>query len=366
MEIYAHSISKIFFAISILALVLTASGCINFQGGNDVAETQPPDEFANTQTETSTPKPTTYNISEVTEIQSQENEYQQSGQAFNDLIHERMEMHRTRLLDSRAFANNSVRLTVGLYNDTGKFADGSFRASAMDITQTVSTVVKERTSADEGLAMRNGTGGLLHQPKKVLVRVQDTDGEHVGNLEINSQLARAYMNRKFGSASFADHVLSSIRLKRDVEIGDNPPEWYLNLSQLRNWGLIYIDEVRELSDPSDDVFEHQIPTVGLSPNPEKMTVHHEIKDWDSDEMGQYRVSGEATIFGSYWRATKRSWALPPRRLKVAIHHVDKNTVLKGYMDREHVYELLSARYINKTTLTEYQESSKTKFIEDEG
>lgn len=170
------------------------------------------------------------------------------------------------------------------------------------------------------------------------------------------------MNNRFGTEAFTDHVVGSFDLNRSISRGKKAPEWYLNLSQLRNWGLVYIEEVQNLSDPNDHGYNEVLPTSSLSPKPDTFRLHHEIEDWDADEMGQYATSAEATIYGAYWRTVAKSWAKPPKQMSVYIHVEEKND-LKGLMDRKQVYKLLASE-INQTTLTRYQESSQTEFVED--
>lgn len=273
-----------------------------------------------------------------------------------------MEIHRTKFVESRAFRNNTVELTIELYNNTGDYADGSLRASAMDVTQVVATLVHGRTTSNESLAFENGTDGLLHQPENVFVLIQGTDGGSVGRFEVNPSLARAYMDHRFGTDAFADQVVRTFDIDREVARGKHDPEWYLNLSQLRNWGLVYINEVRQSSNPEDNGYNKSIPTSGVSPRPEDFEIHHEIQDWSAGDMGQYATSAESTIYGAYWRTTRKSLAMPPERVSVYIHVVGKKD-LKSYMKRKHVYDLLSSPQINQTTLTNYQLSRQTKFVE---
>jgi len=349
-------------AIVLLSLALAGSGCVDIRGEDGGSDTMPPSSPTDTETEepiSSTPTTTKEQTSLV-----KENEFVRSGTAFNNEISERLEIHRTKFVESRAFRNNTVELTVELYNNTDEYADGSLRASAMDVTQAVATLVHGRTTSNESLAFENGSDGLLHQPKNVFVRIQGIDGRSVGRFEVNPSLARAYMDHRFGTDAFADHVVGTFHLDRKVPRGNHSPEWYLNLSQLRNWGLIYIDEVQRSSNPDESGYHKAIPTSGVSPHPGDFRIHHEIKDWKVGEMGQYATSAEATIYGAYWRTTQKSSAMPPERVSVYVHVIEKND-LKSYMKRKHVYDLLSAPKINQTTLTNYQLSRQTKFVEDD-
>ena len=315
--------------------------------------------------QTETPPPRTAATDSPKSIEKEEDEFVVSGREFNELVESGLAIHRTRFVDSKAYPNNTVEVSVGMYSHTDKYADGSLRSSLMDVTQSVATAVAVRTTPEVEMAMKNGTDGSLHEPDEIIVQVYSTDDEYIGEFEISPNLARAYMDHRFSSAAFADHVLSSLATERDVAQGEHAPSWYLNTSQLRNWELVYVDEVSKLSDPDDHGYSRELPTGGISIKPGKFKIRHEIRDWDADEMGQYRVSAESTLHGAYWRATKRSWALPPRRLNVTIHHVEKDTILKSYMDREHVKELLAAERINQTTLTRYHQEAQVEFVEDE-
>lgn len=349
-------------AVLLLLLVLFSLGCVGLQSDNNPRTPEPehataPPQRSTTTSPPQTSVPTTSGLSKV-------NEYERSGRAFYKVVRDRMGVHRTTFVSGQAYENNTVKMSIALYANTGEFADGSLRASTMDVTQAVATAVDVRTTSNDSRAMANGTKSQLHQPKKVVVRIQDVTGNTIGKFEINPRLARAYMDRRFSSKAFANHVLGSIELEQEVPRGKRSPEWYLNLSQLRNWGLVYIQEVRDLSEPSDGVFNEKISVQKLTSRPDEFQLHHEIMGWNSEEMGQYATSAEATIYGAYWRATAKSWALPPKSISVYIHVSGKKD-LKGYMDRKHVYELLSAPTINQTTLTRYQRSSRTDFVAEE-
>jgi len=350
-------------AVFLTVVLVVSAGCIGFSGDDSEPHSEiPTTDNSITQTEIQSPKRTATGSPKSTEIE--ENEFVVSGQEFNELVESGLAIHRTKFVDSQAYPNNTVDVSIGMYSNTNQYADGSLRSSVMDVTQSVATAVAVRTTPEMDMAMNNGTDGLLYEPEEITVHVYSTEDKYVGEFEINPNLARAYMDRQFSSSAFADHVLSSFASERDVLQGDQAPSWYLNTSQLRNWEIVYINEVAKLSDPDNHGYNRALSTAGLSFNPEKFTIRHEIQNWDADDMGQYATSAEATIYGSYWRATARSWSLPPKRILVYIHVNDKDD-LRGYMDRKHVYELLSAGQMNQTTLTRYQQSAETKFVEDE-
>lgn len=173
--------AKMAIVIFLLVVVITA-GCVGpldvDQGSGPVSQNSP------TPTDLDSKSSSTHTKTDSTTPTHKQNEFICSGKAFNEVVKNGMEIHRTRFVDSNAYKNNSVKLTVGLYNNSQEFADGSILASSMDVTQAVATTVHARSTPNESMALDNGTKGLLHQPDKVVVDIQDTKGDHVGQFEI--------------------------------------------------------------------------------------------------------------------------------------------------------------------------------------
>lgn len=337
------------FKVVLVVGLVILSGCSGLLG---------PDESTPTATETVMETPTATPTETPTPTPTeQEREYVESGETFNRIIEVRVdENHDTRVVSSTAHRNNTVALTVRLTEDDVLYS------GMMDVAETVAVTTAFRTTPNETGAMSEGTEGWLHRPEMVFVTIENSSGDRLGTFRIDPEQANAYRVREISPGTFAQGVVNTLETEQSHERGERSPGWYLNQSSLVDFANDYVVLLRNQTDPANSSFTREFPIDDITLDPGDMQLHHEIHNWSVERYGQASISAEAAIYGTYWRATDRSWAMPPDRVSIYIHRVDGDD-LKGYMDNEAVFRLLRSNR-DSQNLTRYLNSAEFEFVED--
>jgi len=290
-------------------------------------------------------------------LSKQEQEYIESGRELMHVVGARsQQVHHMEAVSRKVYSNNSVKMTIRL-ND-----GDSIYMGMMNVTQTFSVVLPVRTSPNEEEAFRNGTSGKLHRPEKIIVDIQDPDGNYLGSFHINPESALKYRYGKSDADVFARNVKNTLKLEREWERGSHSPSWYLNRSQLADWVQAYKIILRNETDPSRTIYKQKFPIKGISIHPGENKVHHEMR-WDQATMGTGFISAQADIHTAYWMTTDRAWAMAPFELS---HYMDRPGVadIRGQMDLASVYWLLE-RPKNNTNMNAYLNMDEGEIVDGE-
>jgi hypothetical protein len=335
---------------ALVALMLVSAGCSGFLDSGD----SPEDGAPGTAPEITVP-PTT--APQTPTPSAQEQEYLTSGKEFTRVMALRLNRTHEMYLTERGFyRNNTVSMSYRL--DEGS----PLYKSIMNVSQTVSVIIPIRTTADESMAMENGRDGKIHRPEKIYVQIVDDGGELIGKFQIDPTKAYRYRLYELDADIFAQDVVDSLELERDVVRGGHSPGWYLNRSQLYDWSLRYAATLRQDTNPNETVYEEKFPIEGIEVIPGEMRVHHELM-WDSKEMGQDVLSGHSAISEVYYMTVDDAWAMSPRRLSFYFHRPD-GVDIEGHMDLKSVLWLLEKdnpqEYMN-----EYLLKAETETVDDE-
>lgn len=336
--------------IVLVGTLLVTAGCNGLLDGGNSTDATPRETITQVPTATATPDQTPTPM-------VLEQEYMASGREFTIVMAERMHaIHGMYLVDRKVYRNNTVSITYRLNEGTPLFK------SMMNATQAAAVTLTARTTTDEDIAMRNGREGKIHRPEMINVNIVDPQGNHIGNFQINPEAATDYRLYRLDPDNFAQNVVNTLELERQVERGSHSPGWYLNRSQLYDWVRLYLRTLSQETDPSETVYEKEFQLREVDLNPENMTIHLEL-EWDRVEMGQSVLGGQTDINAVYYETANASWAMAPKRISYYFDRPDRDD-WRGHMDIEAVAWILDEP---KTTrnLNEYFNMAEGELVDDE-
>lgn len=308
-------------AILLVVVCILVSGCGGLLSGSDSNETT---VAPTTEQPTDTPV-------ETPSLSPQEREFVRSGEGFANSTAQVLELHnRTEFVESKAYPNNTVELTVRVTAGT------PLNRSMMETAQATAAISYMKSVEGTSIITDGGDVVSYIRPEMVEVTARGPNGGDLGTFQVNPTRANEYRAGYITPHAFAESVTESFESQNAYPGGLRSTKYYLNQSELSIWVRDYQDQLLR---STAGEFDEGFPVENVRTNASTHEVLHEF-EWSLSEYGQASLSASVAVHEAYWNTTADSWGMAPTRLNHFMHlpHHDKNYA--GHMDRRYVYWFL--------------------------